>query len=132
MISQPTILLVEDDEQIRGLVRSLLEGAGYRVLDAAGGVEAIRLAEQAGSPVDLLLSDMLLPELSGFDLAVLLRDRYPGLQIIFMTGYVEGEIVERCLAELTAQFIDKPFQPAALLQAVNDSLSAASPPGRQF
>lgn len=123
MSSQPTILLVEDDDQVRSFVRILLVDDGYRVLDAGTGAEGLHVAEKAGH-IDLLLSDMLLPEVSGFDLALLLQDKYPGLKIVLMTGYVEGEIVQRCLSELNATFIDKPFQPAKLRSVIRETLSS--------
>src|SRR5687767_9173807 len=107
----PSILLVEDDDQVRGFVQALLAGEGYRILEARTGSEGLRVAENAGTGLDLLLSDMLLPELSGYDLAVQLREKYPALKVILMTGYVEGEIVQKCISELNATFLDKPFQP---------------------
>lgn len=85
------ILLVEDDDQVRTFVRSVLTGAGYRTIEARTGLEGLALAEEHGSEIDLLLSDMLLPGLSGFDLAEQLRQRFPRLAILFMTGYVEGD-----------------------------------------
>ena len=72
-----------------------------------------------------MLSDMLLPELSGYDLAVQLRERYPDLKVILMTGYVEGEIVQRCISELNATFLDKPFQPAVLRKLIREALTTA-------
>jgi two-component system cell cycle sensor histidine kinase/response regulator CckA len=128
MSKAPTILLVEDDDQVRGLVRDLLAGAGYRIVEARTGAEGLKAADQTEGQLDLLLSDMLLPELSGFDLGVKLREKYPQLKIILMTGYVEGEIVQRCISDLNARFLDKPFQPETLRQMVRDALtpSAAS------
>lgn len=124
--SPPTIMLVEDDDQIRGFVRTLLHNEPYHLLDAGTGVEALQKAQQHEGNIDLLLSDMLMPQLSGYDLAVRMRELYPGIRIILMTGYVEGEIVQRCLEELNATFLDKPFQPAQLRQAVRDALNAPS------
>ena len=122
-----SILLVEDDDQVRGFVRTLLAGEGYRLLEARNGAEGLRLGEEAAGDLDLLLSDMLLPELSGYDLAVKLRDRYPNLKVILMTGYIEGEIVQKCATELNATFLDKPFQPAVLRQVVRDALTTPLP-----
>ena len=113
-----TILVVEDDEQVRSLICTLLRNQGYAVLEAESGADGLRVAEQNIREIDLMISDMLLPELSGFDLAVQLRSKYPQLAILFMTGYVEGDIVQRCLTELKAGFMDKPFAPAALLKEV--------------
>ena len=124
--SSPAILLVEDDDQVRGLVRSLLTADGYRVFEARTGAEGLRIGEEQDGAIDLLLSDMLLPELSGYDLAAALKERNPGLKIVLMTGYVEGEIVQRCVSELGAAFLDKPFQPAALRQLLKDTLQVSS------
>jgi two-component system cell cycle sensor histidine kinase/response regulator CckA len=122
----PSILLVEDDDQIRGFVRTLLTNENYRVIEANTGAEGLRQAEKAEFRIDLLLSDMLLPELSGYDLAVRLREKYPQIRVVLMTGYVEGEIVQRCVEELNAAFLDKPFQPARLRQVVRDALNTPS------
>jgi len=124
--SKGTVLLVEDDDQIRGFVQRLLSSNGYHVLEAATGAEGLAIADEPGKTVDLLLSDMLLPELSGFDLALRAIQRHPRMKIIFMTGYVEGEIVQRCVSELQASFIDKPFQPTALLNCVRDAIASAN------
>jgi two-component system, cell cycle sensor histidine kinase and response regulator CckA len=121
----PAILLVEDDDQVRGLVRSLLTADGYRVFEARTGAEGLRIGEEQDGAIDLLLSDMLLPELSGYDLAAALKERNPGLKIVLMTGYVEGEIVQRCVSELGAAFLDKPFQPAALRQLLKETLQVS-------
>lgn len=120
-----TILLVEDDEQVRGFVRTLLVKDGYKVLEAADGMEGLEVAARHEGPIDLLVSDMLLPELSGFDLAQQLQPRYPNMKVLFMTGYVEGDIVQRCTVELGASFLDKPFQPNVLLSHVRGAVSAS-------
>jgi CheY-like chemotaxis protein len=125
--SAPTVLLVEDDDQVRAFIRSLLSQAGYRVVEASTGAEGLKKAEEIGYQVDLLLTDMLLPELSGFDMAEQIMRRRPGLKILFVTGYVEGDIVQRCIAELGASFLDKPFAPAVLLQRVRDMVILSRP-----
>jgi two-component system, cell cycle sensor histidine kinase and response regulator CckA len=117
-----TILLVEDDEQVRALVRTLLTNDGFRVIEARTGAEGLRLAQEHHGKIDLLLSDMLLPEISGYDVAAQLKARHPEMKVILMTGWVEGEIVERCVAELGAAFLDKPFAPARLRQLVRELL----------
>ena len=71
-------------------------------------------------------TDMLLPELSGFDLAQKALERNPDLKVLFMTGYVEGDIVQRGISELGATFLDKPFQPATLLSRVHDAIASAN------
>ena len=120
-----TVLLVEDDEQVRSFIRMLLTTNGYRVLEAATGMEGLTIAQSEGGTVDLLLSDMLLPELSGYDLAQQVREIHPTMRILFMTGYVEGDIVQRCLSDFGATFLDKPFQPNILLGRVQEAVEAA-------
>jgi two-component system, cell cycle sensor histidine kinase and response regulator CckA len=121
----PTVLLVEDDDQVRAFVRSLLTNHGYKVVEARTGAEGAKVAEEMNYKLDLLLTDMLLPELSGSDLAEQLLARRPGLKILFITGYVEGDIVQRCITELGASFLDKPFAPSVLLQRVRDAIGTA-------
>ena len=122
--SKGRVLVVEDDDQVRAFIRTLLGNNGYTVLEARTGLEGLAIAEKEGSQVDLLLSDMLLPELSGFDLAQRVIERNPGIKVLFMTGYVEGDIVQRCISELGASFLDKPFQPTALLARVENAITS--------
>lgn len=119
-----TIMVVEDDDQVRTLVRNLLTSDGFRVIDARTGAEGLRLALEFEGNIDLLLSDMLLPEISGYDVAAQVKSRYPDMKVILMTGWVEGEIVQRSVSELGAAFLDKPFAPAKLRQMVRDMLPA--------
>jgi DNA-binding NtrC family response regulator len=102
----------------------LLVTNGYTVLEARTGMEGLAIAEAEGANLDLLLSDMLLPELSGFDLAQRVIERNPEMKVLFMTGYVEGDIVQRCISELGASFLDKPFQPNALLARVENAIAS--------
>jgi CheY-like chemotaxis protein len=118
-----TILLVEDDDQIRQFIKTLLTADGHTVIEARNGLEGFERAGSHPGSIDLLLTDMLLPELSGYDLAVRLRESNPGLDILFITGYVEGDIVQRCLSELNAAFLDKPFQPLVLRDTVRRILA---------
>lgn len=110
---------------MRGLVRNLLSGNGYTVLEARTGSNGVQVAQDHAGEIDLLVADMLLPELSGFDLAQQLRSRFPRMKVLFMTGYVEGDIVQKCVGELGASFLDKPFQPAALVKKVREILDNA-------
>ena len=119
-----TVLLVEDDEQVRRFMRGLLSNEGYKVIEARNGAEGLKIAGETDR-IDLLLADMLLPELSGFDLAEQLLQLRPGLKILFVTGYIEGDIVQRSIEELGASFLDQPFVPAALLQSVRDAIGTA-------
>lgn len=119
------VLLVEDDEQVRSFIRMLLSTNGYEVLEASTGAEGLDIAENKSTAIDLLLSDMLLPELSGYDLAQKALELRPQMKVLFMTGYVEGDIVQRCISELGASFLDKPFQPATLLGRVQEAIDSS-------
>lgn len=123
LAGQATLLLVEDDAQVRGLVRTILADQHLRILEASTGAEGLRIAHEASVPVDVLLTDMLLPELSGYDLALQLREKFPAMRIIMMTGYIEGDIVQRGISELHADFLDKPFQPAELKRLVTEAIA---------
>jgi CheY-like chemotaxis protein len=117
-----TILVVEDDDQVRAFIRTLLKQDGYEILEAATGAEGLALARSHGAVIDLLICDMLLPELSGYDLAEQVRAQFPNMALLLMTGYVEGDIVQRSVGELGAAFLDKPFQPAVLRRKVREAI----------
>jgi two-component system, cell cycle sensor histidine kinase and response regulator CckA len=119
------VLVVEDDDQVRSFIRMLLTTNGYLVLEASNGAEGLEIAERNSADIDLLISDMLLPELSGYDLAEQVLAIKPQIKILFMTGYVEGEIVQRSISELGASFLDKPFQPSELLARVQQAIPSA-------
>src|SRR5690606_15965738 len=82
-----TVLLAEDEEPLRRVVRRLLVGLGYTVLEAGGGEEALRIAEALGRPIDLLLTDLVMPGMGGRELAAALRARLPRLRVLYITGY---------------------------------------------
>ena len=117
-----TILLVEDEPELCELVRSILEGYHYRVLFAANGPEALQVWEQHGGNIDLLLTDVIMPEgMSGRELAAQLRQRKPGLKVIFTSGYSAGVVGDE--PELHgAQFLQKPYRPPVLAELVRQSL----------
>jgi signal transduction histidine kinase/ActR/RegA family two-component response regulator len=120
-----TILVVEDEEDLRDLVREVLEGHGYQVLQAGSGVEALQVWEAHGRKVDLLVSDMIMPEgMSGRELAEKLQKADPGLPAILTSGYSQ-EIIEReAILDKRVKFFSKPYHPAQLSQAVRDSLNS--------
>ena len=121
-----TVLLVEDDQQLLRLTRSTLEELGYRVLSASNGVEALEIEGEDSQPIDLVLTDVVMPSLGGFDLAAILHDTRPELPVVFMSGYpTGGELKSVSLAEGSI-FLPKPFKPAALASAVHRALR--SPP----
>ena len=117
-----TVLVTEDDEALRTLVRRILETRGYRVLVAATPHEALRIANSDTSDIHLLLTDVVLPEMGGRSLAELLVANHPGLRVLYMSGYTDDAIVHRGVLERDTQFIQKPFGHEALLRKVQETL----------
>jgi PAS domain S-box-containing protein len=119
-----TILVVEDDPGVRGFVTRVLEHAGHRVLAAIGGQEAFVTA--ADQPIALLLTDVVMPNMSGREVAARLATTHPGLQVLYMSGHAEHAIVRHGVLEPNINFLSKPFTAEALLAAVEDALARAS------
>jgi len=117
-----TILLVEDDEQVRNLTRILLEEYGYTVLVACNGSEAIKLAQQGEGKIKLLLADVVMPEMSGGMLAPLLVSMSPGIKVIYMSGYTDSSILRKELVLPGMAFLQKPFLRDALVRKVREML----------
>jgi two-component system cell cycle sensor histidine kinase/response regulator CckA len=123
----PVILLVEDDGPVRAVTSRILTGAGYQVVEAASGQIALELGNRPGARFDLVLSDVVMPGISGLDTVNQLRLRHPDLPCVFMTGFS----VERsgALEAVSHGVLDKPFVPASLLAIVSAALSAGPRPG---
>jgi CheY-like chemotaxis protein len=114
-----TILLVEDEPAVRMLAARILRNQGYTVLEAVNGVDAMSVAQShAGTPIHLLLTDMIMPKMGGYALAEQLRKRIPDLRVLFMSGYTDKGIVQNGLLEPGVTFIQKPFRPATLARYV--------------
>ncbi len=120
-----TILLVEDDPAVRSLTRNILETAGYEVLEAANGEDALDLASREERGVSLLLTDLVMPRMGGRRLADELVEAMPSTRVLFMSGYTEDAIVRHGIARDDSHFLDKPFTPRGLLHKVRAVLDAA-------
>ncbi|MGQ0640887.1 MAG: MASE1 domain-containing protein [Gemmatimonadaceae bacterium] len=118
-----TVLVVEDDPAIRSLARRILEKQGYAVLLAGTPNEAIDVAARHSGPIELLLTDVVLPEMSGRALAEQLMQRRPELRVVYMSGYSDDAVVQRGVLERATQFIQKPFGPEALFRKVREVLN---------
>ncbi len=118
-----TILLVEDESQVRAVMRSMLETSGYEVLEAANGQEAIRVISNHGKPVQLLVSDVVMPDMGGRQAAEALRAIQPGLRVLFVSGYTGDDIVHDGVLKFDFGFLQKPFTPSALADAVRGALN---------
>jgi CheY-like chemotaxis protein len=119
-----TILLVEDDELVRRATRSVLHRHGYTVLDAQNGGEALLICEQAKDPIALLLSDMVMPRMTGAQLATRLKQLKPGLKVLSMSGYAPSSSGSRSVVGLGDELLQKPVVPQVLLRAVRAVLDA--------
>jgi PAS domain S-box-containing protein len=117
-----TVLVAEDDPSVRALVKSVLERNGYRVLAAADGQAALDLAHQEKGRIDLLLSDVIMPRMNGRDLRDVLTVLYPGLRVIFMSGYTGDALSGLGGFDADVQLVSKPFTPDVLLDGVRKAL----------
>jgi PAS domain S-box-containing protein len=117
-----TVLLVEDEDAVRGLAERILRSAGYEVLAAAGSGEALLMFEKHASGIDLLLTDVVMPRVSGRELAERLTNLRSGLKVLFMSGYMDNAIVQHGVLDPGTHFIGKPFSSAELTSKVRDVL----------
>ncbi len=121
-----TILLVEDEPSVRSLVRGLLQTRGYMVLEAGWSHEALEISERYRGPIHLLLTDVVMPQMSGQELAGRLEAFHPETKVLYMSGYTDNAVVRRGVLETDAAFIGKPFTSDALARKVREVLD--SPP----
>lgn len=117
-----TILVVEDDDGVRTLTRNVLHACGYNVFEAGVGEDAIRLAESRPEAIDLLLTDLVMPSMSGVKLAERLYAVQPAMKVIFMSGYTDDTIMRHGILNADCCVIEKPFTPHALSQKVREVL----------
>jgi PAS domain S-box-containing protein len=117
-----TILLVEDDEGVREVATASLELHGYDVITAFDGREALRIAQSDRENIDLVLTDVVMPNLGGSELALALREKFPRLKVLFMSGYTEDSVVRDGLMQSNLHFIQKPYTPLGLAQKVREVL----------
>jgi len=126
-----TVLLVEDEEMVRNLVRETLEREGYKVMDAADPLEARRIAEQYPGPIHLLVTDVVMPKVSGRELALQLKRRRPEMHVLYMSGYTDNAIVGSGILQKEVAFLQKPFTPGALTEKVREVLECKTRRARE-
>ncbi len=117
-----TVLLVEDEESVRSLARTILEGYGYTVLEAGSGEKALEIVRAHGRPIHLVLTDVVMPAMSGTELVSRLEALKPGIRSLYMSGYTDDAVVRHGLLEKARVFLQKPFTPAILARKVRDAL----------
>ena len=123
-----TVLVVEDEPALRRLAVTMLEEHGYNVLQAGNGLDAMAVAERHRGPLDLLITDVVMPKLSGPELAQQLRGLRPGLEVLFMSGYNDSRLVNRGVQQSKVNLLVKPFTPDQLIGRVGEL--APLPPAR--
>jgi CheY-like chemotaxis protein len=110
-----TLLIVEDEEGVRGLLREVLAGEGYRVLEAPSGGEALEVCREYEGDIRMTLTDVVMPGMSGREIAEHASRLRPGMKVIFMSGHTDESIVRHGVLDPGVHFLEKPFTPDALL-----------------
>ncbi|MBI3029825.1 MAG: GAF domain-containing protein, partial [Candidatus Rokubacteria bacterium] len=122
---EETVLLVEDEEELRGVAREILEMHGYTVLEAGHPDEAVRIAERHAGPIHLLVTDVVMPKMSGRDLVQCLAPLRPGTKVLYISGYTDDAIVHHGVLDPGTAFLEKPFNPDDLARKVREALGQA-------
>jgi two-component system cell cycle sensor histidine kinase/response regulator CckA len=117
-----TILLVEDDDALRSATRRILRGRGYTIIEARHGGEAMLLCERYAGDIHLLLTDIVMPQMSGRELCDKLRQLRPEMKVLFMSGFSENAGDERPVVEPGTSFLAKPFSPQTLLDSIRRAI----------
>jgi two-component system, cell cycle sensor histidine kinase and response regulator CckA len=119
-----TILLVEDDAALRNLARRILTDAGYRVIEARTSTTAIELGTSYPGVIDLVLTDVVMPQMNGRAVGERLSALRPGIRVLFMSGYTDDIVVKRGIRSQQTDFLQKPFTPEQLVRRIREVLDA--------
>jgi two-component system cell cycle sensor histidine kinase/response regulator CckA len=122
-----TVLLAEDEQDVREVAREFLESGGYTVLEAQNGEEALQIAKMYEGKIDLLITDMVMPGMRGQELAARLQRQWRDLRVLYMSGYSEHSATESLTGERPAKLLTKPFSRGALLRTVGELLKDTHP-----
>jgi PAS domain S-box-containing protein len=119
-----TILLVEDEDGVRALAALVLQRKGYKVFAATDGRDALRVIDKIGVPIDLLMTDVVMPGMDGRELADVLRPRFPQMKVLFSSGYTDDAVVRHGVLNEEVSFLQKPYTPLSLASKVREVLDA--------
>jgi CheY-like chemotaxis protein len=117
-----TTLLVEDNAGVRQLATRMLAAAGFTVLAAASGEEALQVLARHPGPVDLVLTDVVMPGMTGMDMAQRASEARPGIHVLYMSGYIDDEVVRRGVVARDVPLLNKPFTATVLVESVRQAL----------
>jgi two-component system, cell cycle sensor histidine kinase and response regulator CckA len=120
------ILLAEDEEGVRSLASRILRENGYHVLEAVEGLQALRIAQDYAGKIDLVLTDVVMPGISGSTLVVRLRAKQPDIRALYISGYTDNAIVHHGILDANIAFLQKPFTVDGLLRKVREVLNPPS------
>ncbi len=120
------VLVIDDEPGLRRLCRRLLEKAGYKVYTAGSGVEGLRVLEERAGEIQVVYSDVSMPEMGGDELTELINEKYPEIDVILSSGYLEEEFAEK-LAGKWYRFVQKPFRNADFLSLIGESFESRRP-----
>jgi PAS domain S-box-containing protein len=123
-----TVLLVDDEDSIRGPLAEFLRMHGFTILEARNGKEAIACSDAFAGPIDILVTDVVMPKMGGKSLAEHLSPRRPGIRVLYLSGYAENTIVRRGHLDAGAALLQKPFAPEALVSRIHELLAGSRPP----
>jgi CheY-like chemotaxis protein len=121
-VAGEVVLVVEDENSVRYIMARTLRECGYTVLEAAGGPQALEILQEQSAPVNLIIADVVMPEISGRELAERMLERWPDVPILFTSGYTGLFVVQRGLLDEGQEFIQKPIAPDMLAQRVREML----------
>jgi CheY-like chemotaxis protein len=121
-VAGEVVLVVEDESSVRYIMARTLRECGYTVLEAAGGPQALAILQEQSAPVNLIIADVVMPEISGRELAERMLERWPDVPILFTSGYTGLFVVQRGLLDEGQEFIQKPIAPDMLAQRVREML----------
>ena len=117
-----TILLVEDEEVLRMLAARMLGELGYTVLEAANGFDALKILSECKTPVDLILTDLVMPEMSGRELIERVRSKGTAPKVLYMSGYTDDDVIREGINGAEIAFLQKPFTSGILLRKVRETI----------